>query len=612
MPGLFGISRRFPSEHLGSAFARVTGNLSERGDFATESLVDSSQLFAVGRVHLGVLQPTAQLQEQSDVQVLFHGDLYNEDELAATGALDALGRKSGAVAVITDLYERVGAAFAARLDGAFCAAIVDRKRHRVILASDLVGSYPLYWTVARNQLVFGSELRAVLRHPDVRRTLDPAAVGDYLTFGFPLGAKTLASGVHLLPAASTLVFDWETGSHTVSQYASLGEASEPWQGTRSEYLEALHGTFTGAVNRAMSGNHSFGLSLSGGLDSRAILSAVNGHAASLRTHTLGVRGCADEVIAERLARISGTSHQFFELDDKYLEGFLPSLREMVRLTDGMYLSHGLTEMLALGFLSKAGFSVLLRGHGGELAKSNLAWPLHTDPRVHELATSEDLVQYLLRRTDYISGNIAWRDLFTEGWFNQVKDVPYLSLTESVKGQSGSPANLCGYLYLNEHHRRFTVASLELFRQAVEVRLPFVDAHFLQLLFRGQQQWRDDTTIHRTITSGRAALARVRNSNTGAPVNAGPAAEFVLDKLNGLLRRLNVRGYRHYHNFQTWMREQLLQSVEEVLLDPIALERGMLREATLRRLLEQTRQGRANHSYLFQTLLILELWQRDNL
>jgi asparagine synthase (glutamine-hydrolysing) len=612
MPGLVGISQRFPSDHLASSFARVTGSPCDVAHFETESLVDSSQHFAVGRVHLGVLQPATQLRPQSDIQVLFHGDLYNEDELASARTIDALAGQSRAVAVIADLYQRAGAAFASRLEGAFCAAIVDRTRHRVILASDLVGSYPLYWTVARNQLVFASELRAVLRHPDVRRTLDPAAVGDYLTFGFPLGTKTLAAGIHLLPAASTLIFDWETGSVTMSQYASLVEASEPWQGTRSEYLEALHDTFKGAVTKAMSGNHSFGLSLSGGLDTRAILSAVNGQAASLRTYTLGVRGCADEVIADRLARISGTSHQFFELDDKYLEGFLPGLREMVRLTDGMYLSHGLTEMLALGFLSNGGFSVLLRGHGGELAKANLAWPLHTDARVHELTTSEELVQYLLTRNNYIGGNIPWRELFTDSWFKQVKDAPYLSLTESVRGQSRTPAELCGYLYLNEFHRRCTVASLELFRQAVEIRLPFVDPQFLQLLFRGRQDWRDDTTIHRTITSSSAALARVRNSNTGAPVNAGPAAEFVFDKLNVLLRRLNVRGYRHYHNFHTWMREQLLHSVEEVLLDSTSLERGMLSETTLRRLLDQTRQGRADHSYVFQTLLILELWQRDNL
>jgi hypothetical protein len=194
----------------------------------------------------------------------------------------------------------------------------------------------------------------------------------------------------------------------------------------------------------------------------------------------------------------------------------------------------------------------------------------------------------------------------------MKDAPRQSLTESVGALPLRPADLCSYLYLNEHHRRFTVSSLELFRQAVEIRVPFVDPPFLTLLFRGNARWREDTTIHRTITAGHPALLATRNSNTGARCDAGPVSEFVLDKFNVLLRRLNVHGYRHYHNFQAWMREQLLESVESVLLASRSLERGMLRGPALRRLLDETRQGRRDHSYLFQVLLILELWQRDNL
>ena len=188
-----------------------------------------------------------------------------------------------------------------------------------------------------------------------------------------------------------------------------------------------------------------------------------------------------------------------------------------------------------------------------------------------------------------------------------------SLEEAVADVPLGPADACSYLYLTQHHRRCTVASLELFRQAVEVRLPFVDPEFLGVLLRGAPEWRAGTAIHREVTrAGDAALLGVRNSNTGAPADAGPLAERALDKVNSLFRRLNVRGYRHYHNFQSWMREQLLSSVETVLLAPASLDRGILREAGLRRLLDDTRDNRADHSYLLQVLLILELWQQENL
>jgi asparagine synthase (glutamine-hydrolysing) len=175
----------------------------------------------------------------------------------------------------------------------------------------------------------------------------------------------------------------------------------------------------------------------------------------------------------------------------------------------------------------------------------------------------------------------------------------------------APLDLCSYLYLHEHHRRFTIPSLELFRQAVEVRLPFVDRRFLDVLFRGQARWREDTSIHRAvIAAGKPALLRIRDSNTGAAVDADQTVARLLDKVNSVFRRLNVPGYRHYHDFHSWMKEQLLGSVEAVLLHSESLDRGVLREPGLRRLVDATRRGRGDHSYLLTVLLILELWQQE--
>jgi asparagine synthase (glutamine-hydrolysing) len=283
---------------------------------------------------------------------------------------------------------------------------------------------------------------------------------------------------------------------------------------------------------------------------------------------------------------------------------------MVSLSDGMYLSHGLTEMLAIRLLEDADFSVLLRGHCGELAKASLAWPFHTDAQVWRMTQKDELIPYLLARIQYIGHSVILPELFTGEWFDQMRDGPRQSLDESIADARLSPPDLCSYLYLSEHHRRFTVASIELFRNLFEVRLPFADEEFLQALFALPAAWRTGTRIHRTLIAPH--LLKVRNSNTGAPGNAGPLVETMLDKFNSLFKRLNVYGYRHYHNFDHWMKRQLLESVEAVLLNPATLERGMLRELTLRRLIGETRAGVADHGYLFQVLLILELWQRENL
>ena len=228
-----------------------------------------------------------------------------------------------------------------------------------------------------------------------------------------------------------------------------------------------------------------------------------------------------------------------------------------------------------------------------------------------MQSKEEFISYMLTRVNYISPGLSWNELFTESWASKMSEAARFSLEASLAHLSLAPSDLCSYLYLMEHHRRFTVPSLELFRDIVEVRLPFVDVEFLRALWSGPAQWRDSTEIHRAIIErNHPELLSIRNSNTGAPANAGPLLEFVLDKINSLFKRLNLYGFRHYHNYESWMRNQLNAAVEDVLLHQVSVKRGILREKALRYLLAETRQGRGDYGYFFQVLLILELWQQE--
>jgi asparagine synthase (glutamine-hydrolysing) len=613
VPGLLGIVGTSKSQGVGEPFQSMLRVMERGGRLVTETRVAATDRWALGRVHLGVLQPAPQLACHGTVSVLFHGDLSNESELRTTLERPGEPVPVGAAGVVSALYRHRGPDFAREMLGTFSAAVLDEENGRLLLITDRLGSYPLYWFSTSDRFVFAAELRAALRaHP--HPALNARAVSDFIKFGFPMGDKTLASGVELVPAGSTLSYDWR--SHTISteRYGSLAGYFHQTDITHDEYFAELQRTCATAMRRATAGTHRYGLSLSGGLDTRVLLSALDRMGCKVESFTLGGRGCADEVIAYQLARAAGTDHHFVALDDQYLEDLLPTVQRMVSLTDGMYLSHGFTEMLALRGFEESDCSVLLRGHAGELAKSSTAWPLHTDAAIYAMCSTEEFIPYMLARLTHVAAGDVTREVLTDSWVDSLKGADARrSLEETLSGVPLAPPDLCSYLYLKEYHRRVTVPSLEIFRNVTEVRLPLADVEFVESVLQAPSRWRDGIEIHQAlIRAGNPAFLRIRNPNTGAPAGAGPWQEFVLDKVNSVFRRLNVYGYRHYHSFDGWMRRALLDLVDRVLLDPETLGRGVFREGTVRRLVAEARQGAGHHDDLLQALVIVELWQRENL
>ncbi len=498
------------------------------------------------------------------------------------------------------------------IEGDFSILVGDEATGELRLQSDPLGAFPLYWRHVPGDFRFGASVAAVLACDVSPPRLDERALADYLHFGFPLGNKTLAADVRLLEPGTILTY--EVASDTIRQrrYFSAADIFRPGELRGREYEQAVVDTFTASVARTLDRDEDMGLALSGGLDTRCLLATLASLGAKPQTYTLGQRGCADQVIGDRLARMTGTSHRFFELDESYLKDFLGNLDQMVGLTDGLYMTHGLTELLALQFLQDASFRVLLRGHGGELAKASLAWPFHTDPAVRQMRSLDEFRPYFFRRVGYLAQDDILGRLFGTERARDLAERALASLEESLVGVDLSPVDACSYLYLTEHHRRYTLASLEVFRSLFDVQMPFVDLAFLRVLLSGEAALRDDTTLHRCIVDRTSrSLMHVRNSNTGAPLWAGPQVERGLDKLNTVLKRLGVYGYRHYHAFDAWMRRMLLESVETILLSDVSLDRGILDRRGLVDVIEDMRRGRGEYGYLLQVLLIVELWQRQS-
>ena len=149
-------------------------------------------------------QPFA--NESERVWAAQNGEIYNHATLRRE--LEARGhvlRSRCDTEVLPHLYEEHGPALAERLRGMFAVAVWDRAERRGVLIRDRLGIKPLYYAVAGDVVVFGSELKCVLASGLVSDELDPDAIAAYLMLGYVPGAMTPLRDVRKLEAGERLV-----------------------------------------------------------------------------------------------------------------------------------------------------------------------------------------------------------------------------------------------------------------------------------------------------------------------------------------------------------------------------------------------------------------------
>ncbi|MBI3550242.1 MAG: asparagine synthase (glutamine-hydrolyzing) [Elusimicrobia bacterium] len=305
------------------------------------------------------------LSEDGAAAIVFNGEIYNHPELKAE--LEAEGvrfRTRSDTETILHLYARRGAAAFERLNGMFAVGIWDRARRELVLARDPVGVKPLYYSVAGGVLSFASELRALLA-AGIPDALDPAAVQEYLAFGFVHGPKTIVSAVRKLPPGHLLIAS--SAGVSLRRYWDLPAPPPPSRSMDMDEAESrIEAALKGAVKRQMLSDVPLGAFLSGGVDSSLIAAFMAESAGrALKTFTIGFSGAAkgldESKNAKAVARHLGTDHQELVLPADVLdriEDLAPSLDEPI--ADSAILP---THLLAR--FARKSVKVVLTGEGAD-------------------------------------------------------------------------------------------------------------------------------------------------------------------------------------------------------------------------------------------------------
>src|SRR5213593_1085991 len=213
-------------------------------------------------------QPMA--NEDETVWITYNGEIYNHAALRP--GLEARGhryRTRSDTETILHAYEEDGERCVERLDGMFAFALWDRPRGRLLLARDRLGIKPLYYTFTRDELLFASEIKAILAALPNRPALDATVVPEFLATRSVSGAQTFFRDVETLLPGRTLTWSVGEGMRT-RRYWQLPATLDEAPAGLAERAACLREHLTAAVRSHLMTDVPLGLFLSGGIDSSAL------------------------------------------------------------------------------------------------------------------------------------------------------------------------------------------------------------------------------------------------------------------------------------------------------------------------------------------------------
>src|SRR6059036_3568680 len=249
--------------------------------------------------------------EDGSVWVVFNGEIYNHAELRPW--LEARGhryRSRSDTETVVHLYEEEGERCVERLQGMFAFAVWDRARRRLLLARDRLGIKPLYFALTDRELVFASEIKAILAGGAVAPALNTAVVPEFLANRYVAGSETFFHGVTKLLPGRTLTWSADDGVRQRRYWALPAEVDDGV--TPVEAAGRVRAGLEAAVQSHLMSDVPLGLFLSGGLDSSGLAALMAPMVrAPIRTFSVGfAEREANELGYARLAaRAVGAEHR---------------------------------------------------------------------------------------------------------------------------------------------------------------------------------------------------------------------------------------------------------------------------------------------------------------
>ena len=569
MCGIVGFTHRrteLPDGTLRAALA----SLRQRGpDQSGEYLRHS---LSMGATRLRILDVGAGdqpfLSQDGDVAVVFNGEIFNYGEIRRE--LEEAGlqfRTKCDTEVVLNSFLLWGVSGLTRLRGMFAIAVWVESEGRLLLARDPMGIKPLYYYLHREEVFFGSELKAIFAHPGVPREICFDSLNVYLSLNYVPGPQTLVKGIAKLKPGHVL--EWCAGTASIYPNVQLATARTAPRTFEDGKAELDHLLFE-SVGEHLEADVPVGIWLSGGLDSSTLLHyAAKHNPSSMRTFSITFNGRSfdEERYIRQMVEKYGTEHRTLDLNATL---DLPAaIEEMSYHFDEPVADAGALASWFLAKMTKLNATVALSGEGSDeifagyltyRADRYVRWAQLLHPRVLRTAASvarhwpvsDEKIGFEYKLKRFLEGSLLpperahvfWNGTFSEDqkrtMYRFYDSEAMDRLTESVQPNRGLRAFLefDQQTYLPDD----ILAKVDRMSMAhsVEARPPFLDPRIVAFANSLPDAWklRHNSSKHilRSLMAGVLPHPVVRRPKIGLDIPVhdwlrGPLKPFLLDVLS---------------------------------------------------------------------------------
>lgn len=487
MCGICGVLNFDGSKVSSALLKKMTDSIAHRGPdgegwYQSKGLGFGHRRLAI--IDLSPLGDQPMVTQDNRYALTYNGEIYNFREIRADLiAKDHSFRSQTDSEVVLRAWAEWGTECVLKFNGMFAFAIWDSVQEDLFLVRDRYGIKPLYYSLAGNSIVFGSEQRAIKEHPAVNATLDKRALLEYFTFQNMFTDRTFVEDIKILPAGTILSINARTQRISKNQYWDYHFREPKGKTDTREYKEELDRLLRQAVSRQLLSDVEIGAYLSGGMDSGTITALAATELPYIKTFTCGFDlssatgvelGFDERVKAKAMSALFKTEHYEVVLKSGDMERCLDTVVQAIEEPRvGQSYPNFYVARLASKFVK-----VVLSGAGGDELFGGYPW------RYYIGSDSKNFEEYVDNYYAYwhrLVSNSQLKQLFAPIW-SEVGDVWTRDIFRDVFNNHANelvtPQDYVNHsLYFEAKtflHGLFVVEDKLSMANGLETRVPFMD------------------------------------------------------------------------------------------------------------------------------------------